>query len=205
MAFLPVHLPQGPAVGQRHLPEGSQRHQCWTQEKGAWKRFILSVKCSEPWWFESKKHLETSHNELLPCVEWRLAAAKAHFAPLASAWSYQITIDCLLWSDQYATEQDWNTKTSFVVKKKNITSFCGFFATDVMIAQRTHLLKIFIAYPSYRCSFSLCCWQTPSTPHCHLTCCLPARPKRGRDDLSLEPSWRSRCKTRRTELHTTGL
>lgn len=34
VAFLPVHVPQGSTLGQRHLPKGGQRYQRGAEEKG---------------------------------------------------------------------------------------------------------------------------------------------------------------------------
>lgn len=56
----------------------------------------------------------------------------------------------------------------------------------------------------HRCSSSSSCWPTLSTLPCPPTCCHPVWPKRGRDDLSLEPSLPLKCKIRRTEPRITG-
>lgn len=34
MALLPIHLAAGSALGQRHLPQGGQRHKCGAEEEG---------------------------------------------------------------------------------------------------------------------------------------------------------------------------
>lgn len=41
VALLPVHLPERPAMGKRHLPEGGQRHQCGAQEEGQLPLIVL--------------------------------------------------------------------------------------------------------------------------------------------------------------------
>ena len=56
----------------------------------------------------------------------------------------------------------------------------------------------------HRCSSSSSCWPTLSTLPCPPTCCHPVWPKRGRDDLSLEPSLPLKCKIKRTEPRITG-
>lgn len=53
MEVLPVHLSPRPAVGERHLPQGGQRHQCGTQKEGrtwcrCYNRAVMStVHCSD--------------------------------------------------------------------------------------------------------------------------------------------------------------
>lgn len=41
VAFLPVYLSQGSALGQRHLPQRGQCNQCGAEEKGVCESTVL--------------------------------------------------------------------------------------------------------------------------------------------------------------------